>query len=366
MYQTLKKYYGWSIVVAIAALVIGAIDGFIQGGPTAALSVALTVAILAVLETSLSFDNAVANARILDGWNDKWRHYFINYGIWFAVFGMRIIFPIAIVAVTVGMSPWSVTEMALFAPAEYATKLSSVHHQVAGFGGAFLFMVAFGFFLQEKQVYWWEWAESRLTRAGQIEGVTAALTLVIISIVSRFMPDATHSHEFFVAGVWGVVAFIFAHGIGSLLGGEDDDETSGSGAIIKASVAGFLYLELLDASFSFDGVIGAFVLTNYLPIIALGLGVGAFFVRSMTIHLVEAKTLAEYRYLEHGAFYAIFALAVMMFGSGIGYELPEWMTGLIGASFIGLAFINSLSYNRREAASTASASTPATTTIGVA
>ncbi|PZR67659.1 MAG: hypothetical protein DI537_50060, partial [Stutzerimonas stutzeri] len=167
--------------------------------------------------------------------------------------------------------------------------------------------------------------------------------------------DPAHGSEFFIAGVWGVVTFILAHGLGSLLGGEGDedgdDTTSGhGGAIVKAGLAGFLYLEILDASFSFDGVIGAFVLTNYLPVIALGLGVGAFFVRSMTIHLVDAGTLAEYRYLEHGAFYAIFALAVLMFGSGIGYELPEWATGLIGAAFIGLAFINSLSYNRRNPA----------------
>lgn len=349
--EILKKYYGWSFAFAIAAVLGGFAIGFQQSGTIAgALGVALTVTILAVLETSLSFDNAVVNARILSGWDAKWRQIFLTWGIWIAVFGMRIVFPIAIVSVATGINPLAITQMALLAPTEYAHHLHAIHHEVAGFGGAFLFMVAFGFFFEEKHVYWLEAIETRLTRLGQIEGVSAAFTLIIVLLVSKLFPDAAHGQQFFISGVWGVVTFILAHGLGSLLGGgEDDGENAVAGQVIKAGIAGFLYLEILDASFSFDGVIGAFVLTNYLPVIALGLGVGAFFVRSMTIHLVDAGTLAEYRYLEHGAFYAIFALAVLMFGSGIGYELPEWATGLIGAAFIGFAFINSLSYNRKTA-----------------
>ena len=343
---TLRKYYGMSFIVTVFALLGGALIGYQQAGASGALSVGLIVGILAILETSLSFDNAVVNARVLSGWDAKWRHYFLTWGIWVAVFGMRIIFPIAIVSVATGINPMAVTNMALFSPAEYSHRLHDVHHQVAGFGGAFLFMVAFSFFLEEKMVYWWEAIEERLTRLGQIESLGAALTLSIIAVVSHYIPDATKSAEFFTAGAWGLVAFIIAHGAGSLLGGDDGEDNSAA-PIIKASVAGFLYLELLDASFSFDGVIGAFVLTNQLLIIALGLGIGALFVRSMTIHLVDAGTLAEYRYLEHGAFYAIFALAVLMFGSGIGFELPEWATGIIGAAFIGLAFLNSVSYNRK-------------------
>ncbi len=354
--ETLRKYYGWSFAFAIVAVIGGFAIGYQQSGTFGgALAVALTVTILAVLETSLSFDNAVVNARILSGWDDKWRHIFLTWGIWIAVFGMRIVFPIAIVSIATGINPFAVTNMALFNADEYAHHLHAVHHEVAGFGGAFLFMVAFGFFFEEKHVYWLEALETRLTKLGQIEGVSAAFTLIILLLVSKLFGSAEQGQQFFIAGVWGVVTFILAHGLGSLLGGGDEDEDAGNavaGQVVKAGLAGFLYLEILDASFSFDGVIGAFVLTNYLPVIALGLGVGAFFVRSMTIHLVDAGTLAEYRYLEHGAFYAIFALAVLMFGSGIGYELPEWATGLIGAAFIGLAFYNSLSYNRREARAT--------------
>ena len=342
------KYYKFSVAFAIFAVVLG----YVLWGPAAA----LIIAVLGVLETSLSFDNAVVNARVLEHWDHKWRQRFLMWGILVAVFGMRIIFPVAIVSVATGIGPFAVTNMALNDPAAYAAHLKSVHHEVAGFGGAFLFMVAFGYFFEEKQVYWWEAIERRLTKFGQLEGVAGAVTLAMMAVISKLFSDPAHGTEFLLAGVWGVVTFIIAHGIGTVLGsgdedGDDADESNPlAPAVIKAGIAGFLYLEILDASFSFDGVIGAFVLSNYLPIIALGLGVGAFFVRSMTIHLVEAGTLAEYRYLEHGAFYAILALATIMFASGLGYELPEWATGLMSAGLIASAVLHSIVVNRREAA----------------
>ena len=353
--ETLLKYYKLSMGFTVFALIAGAYIGFVQGDIAGAATVALTVALLAVLETSLSFDNAVVNARILNGWNEKWRQIFLTWGILIAVFGMRIVFPIAIVSIATGIAPLGVIDMSLNDPDAYGAQLQSVHHEVAGFGGAFLFMVAMGFLFEDKSVRWLDAIEARLTKLGQIEGVAAAITLLIIAVVASYFPDPTKGQEFLLAGGWGVVTFILAHGLGSLLGGEGEDEgedgddsaSSASGPIVKAGLAGFLYLELLDASFSFDGVIGAFVLTNYLPVIALGLGVGAFFVRSMTIHLVYAGTLTQYRYLEHGAFYAILVLAILMFASGVGFHLPEWLTGLLGAAFIAMALVHSISYNRK-------------------
>ena len=124
-------------------------------------------------------------------------------------------------------------------------------------------------------------------------------------------------------------------------------------AIVKSTWAGakgglgaFLYLEVLDASFSFDGVIGAFALTQNLFVIAIGLGIGAMYVRSMTIMLVERGTLAEYRYLEHGAFYAIVALAVIMFIQPL-VHIPEVVTGLGGATLIGISLLSSIRWNRK-------------------
>ena len=108
------------------------------------------------------------------------------------------------------------------------------------------------------------------------------------------------------------------------------------------------YLEVLDASFSFDGVIGAFAVTTDPIIIAIGLGVGAFYVRSITIYLVHQGTLSDYRYLDHGAHWAIGALAALLMIS-IGVHVPEIITGLIGVAFIGAAFYMSLRANKLDA-----------------
>ncbi|PZS29554.1 MAG: hypothetical protein DLM58_15240, partial [Pseudonocardiales bacterium] len=105
----------------------------------------------------------------------------------------------------------------------------------------------------------------------------------------------------------------------------------------------------LDASFSFDGVVGAFAITSDPIIIAIGLGVGAMFIRSLTVYLVRKGTLAEYVYLEHGALWAIGALAVLLLLT-MKYEVPEVVTGLIGVGFIGAALVSSIVRNRREAA----------------
>lgn len=348
--KTTMSYFRGSFIFAGIALVLGAIIGYIYGGPAgaigSALQAALLVAVLSVLETSLSFDNAVVNATVLQNWDDRWRRIFLTWGIYIAVFGMRIVFPIAIVSVTTATAPWTVLGLAAFQPAEYAAKLTAVHHQVSFFGAAFLLMVGLEFFFKAKDHAWLSWIEKPLEKAGSIDVMEVAVTLLAIVIASNFV-EASHQMEALIAGVFGTITYVVAHGLGSVLGGGEDD---GAGAkIIKAGIGGFLYLELLDASFSFDGVIGAFALTNNLWIIALGLGVGAFFVRSMTIFLVDKGTLAEYRYLEHGAFYAILALAAIMFASGAGIHLPEWFTGLVGAGFIGAAFWHSVVANKQDA-----------------
>ena len=122
------------------------------------------------------------------------------------------------------------------------------------------------------------------------------------------------------------------------------------GPVKRAGIAGFLYLEVLDASFSFDGVIGAFAITKDVVIIMLGLGIGAMFVRSLTVYLVNKGTLDEYVFLEHGAHYAIGALAIIMLLS-MEYHIPEAVTGLVGIAFIGLALISSIRRRRLEEAS---------------
>jgi hypothetical protein len=299
---------------------------------------------LAVLEVSLSFDNAVVNASVMKDMNDVWRHRFLTWGMAVAVFGMRFVFPLVVVSVVAKIGPIEAVRLAAFEPEEYARLLTSAHVALGAFGGAFLGMVCLKYFFDaEKEVHWLGAVELQLTRLGRFEAIELGLMMLGLWGFSRFFP-APQALEFMVSGVFGLVTFIAVDGIGAVMEPEGGPH-GGHAELHKAGMALFVYLNVLDASFSFDGVIGAFALTNNLFIIAIGLGIGAMFVRSLTIMLVEKGTLDAYRYLEHGAFYAIGALALIMM-LGTLYHIPEVVTGLIGAAFIGLSLWSSVRYNR--------------------
>jgi uncharacterized protein len=147
---------------------------------------------------------------------------------------------------------------------------------------------------------------------------------------------------FVYSAIYGLLTFLVVEVVGGIL---DKSQEALAGAA-QGGLGAFLYLEVLDASFSFDGVIGAFALTQNLFVIAIGLGIGAMYVRSMTIMLVEKGTLAHYRYLEHGAFYAILILSLIMYAQSL-VHIPEVITGLGGAGLIGIALWSSVRYNRK-------------------
>lgn len=339
------SYYYWSFAATAMALVIALV-----GGGTSAM---ISVGFLIVLETSLSLDNAAVNARILRNWDARWRKAFLMWGILVAVFGMRILFPLGIVVVVGHVSPGDVVQMALWNPAEYSRVLTSAHSYVAGFGAAFLMMVGINYFFEEKHTYWLEWAESKLTKFGQIESLSAALVIVIMYLMRPYIEHG-EGDGFFIAAMLGIATYVVTHGFGTLFGESDDGNEDGNpgvaGKIIRQGIMGFFYLEALDASFSFDGVIGAFAVTNYLPYIVLGLGAGAFFVRSFTVHMVDKDVMTNYPYLEHGAFYAILVLSGIMVVSATGHHIPEWITGLSGAAILASALVHSIIANRRERA----------------
>ncbi len=307
------------------------------------LQILFIVAVLGVLEVSLSFDNAVVNATVLRDMDAVWRRRFLTWGILIAVFGMRVVFPLVIVAVIAQISPWAAVMMAATEPSEYARVLTSAHLTVSAFGGAFLAMVGLKHFIShQRDEYWLSAFERPLNRLGKIEAIELGLVMTVLYVVSRWLPPQGQL-EFIIAGMFGLLCFIVVDGISALL---EDSGDRATGVVVRSGLGSFLYLEVLDASFSFDGVIGAFALSTNLIVIALGLGIGAMFVRSLTIWMVEEGTLAAYRYLEAGAFWAILALAAIMFLQPV-VHIPEIVTGLIGAGFIGLAFANSVQYNRR-------------------
>lgn len=360
--SVLTKYYKWSLAVTFAALLGGYyVDGW---------NGMFIVAILSVLETSLSFDNAVLNARKLADMSEGAKRWFLTWGILIAVFGMRLVFPIAIVAVMAGLGPVEVMNLAINNPDQYSHHLEAVHHDISAFGGAFLLMVFLKFMLDpEKDHHWLGWLEAPLAKIGKLESVQSLITVAVI-VGTSFALEENLRTLFIVSGLAGWGIYLIVDGIGAALESYDEKVTAeheaeeaavaaGStrkavvGATVKSSIAGLLYLEVLDASMSFDGVIGAFALSTNIFIIMLGLGVGAMFVRSMTVQLVDSGTLSTFRYLEHGAFWAIGALASIMF-INVGFHIPEVITGLIGGAAIIAALISSIRHNRRDKALEAS------------
>ncbi|MDW9481713.1 DUF475 domain-containing protein [Sinorhizobium meliloti] len=336
------KYFTWAFAFTALGLALGAWLGWNSTGTLAgAGQIFFICAVLAVLEISLSFDNAIVNANKLKDMTPAWQHRFLTWGIVIAVFGMRIVFPLAIVAIAANIGPIAAIGLAINEPGEYSRIMNEAHLSIAAFGGTFLLMVGLSFFFdEEKDVHWVHWIEANLARVAGIKGVEILFVLLLIVGFSYLLP-AEEVSTFVWSAIYGLITFLAVEVVGGLL---DASQEALEGAA-KGGLGAFLYLEVLDASFSFDGVIGAFALSQNLFVIAIGLGIGAMYVRSMTIMLVEKGTLAEYRYLEHGAFWAILILAVIMYVQTM-VHIPEVVTGLFGAGLIGIALWSSIRWNK--------------------
>lgn len=337
----IKKYFRGSLIFTAAALALAVVVGYGYGGLTMAITYLLSALILAVLEVTVSLDNAVVNATILKDMDARWRHNFITWGMAIAVFGMRLIFPLAIVSIAGGVNPVSAVKIAIFDPQQYETVLKSVHMQIMAFGGTFLFLVFTSHFIdREKEEHWVSGIEPLLSRIGKH---STAKLLIPVVVVLLFGQVVSNSQAFITSAMWGTVVYLAVDGLGDLFDVED-----AATQVARAGIASFLYLEVLDASFSFDGVIAAFAITNNFIIIMLGLSIGAMFVRSLTIMLVEKRTLATLRHLENGAFWGIGWLVVTMYLSVVHIELGEAAVAGGAALAIAAAAWHSTIANKRD------------------
>ncbi|CAM5463343.1 DUF475 domain-containing protein [Streptomyces fumanus] len=360
----LLKTFGWSFAVTA----LGLVAAVFYGGWTAF----GIVAILSVLEISLSFDNAVVNAGILKKMNAFWQKIFLTVGILIAVFGMRLIFPVVIVAISAQLGPIEAVDLALTDKDRYQELVTDAHPAIAAFGGMFLLMIFLDFIFEDRDIKWLGWLERPLSRLGKVDMLSACIALIVLLIAA--MTFATHAHQHggahvdkaqtvLIAGIAGLITYMIVGGLSGHFEAkleeeeerehEEEEQAARTGKpksavklAGKAAFFMFLYLEVLDASFSFDGVIGAFAITNDIVLMALGLGIGAMYVRSLTVYLVRQGTLDDYVYLEHGAHYAIGALAVILLVT-IQYQINEIVTGLIGVVLIGASFWSSVRRNKR-------------------
>jgi hypothetical protein len=359
----LLKTFGWSFVITAIGLVAAAFYGGWEAFGI--------VAILAVLEISLSFDNAVVNAGILKKMNAFWQKIFLTVGVLIAVFGMRLVFPVVIVAVTAKKSPIDAVNLALTDKDQYQQLVTDAHPAIAAFGGMFLLMIFLDFIFEERDIQWLRWIERPLAKLGKVDMLAVCIALIVLLITSFTFAVHAHQHggahadkaqTVLISGIAGLITYMIVGGLSGYFEDkleedeerehEEEEEAARSGkqrsAVVLVGQAAFfmfLYLEVLDASFSFDGVIGAFAITNDIVLMALGLGIGAMYVRSLTVYLVRQGTLDDYVYLEHGAHYAIGALAVILMVT-IQYQINEVITGLVGVILIGWSFWSSVRRNR--------------------
>ena len=339
------RHFSGSILVAIICLVLASWWGFKHGGMTGALTAFGVALILGIMEVSLSFDNAVVNASVLKNWDEFWQRLFLTVGIVVAVFGMRLLFPLVIVAQTADLGAAEVWNLALHSPHEFSRYLTKHHDEVAAFGGVFLLLVFLNFiFDEDKELHWLGNVEEKMSSYGKIQAVPIFIALLVV-LGSLTLAEESNHLVVLTAGVWGIIVYVGVDILSNMLEKEDAEGGDLAKVVKSGSIGGFLYLEILDASFSFDGVIGAFAITNDVVIIMLGLAIGAMFVRSTTVYLVKQGTLDEYVYLEHGAHYAIGILALIMFIT-MKFHVPEIITGLIGIAFIAASVWSSLHYRK--------------------
>ncbi len=339
------KYFKGSFFITVIGLIFAYFWGEHAHFGSGLISL-FVVIFLSILEITLSFDNAVINAVKLEKMDDKWRHRFITWGILIAVFGMRFLFPIIVVSVFSGLNLIAVTKLALYDVDKYAHYLHLVHAPLVTFGGAFLLMIFLAFFFNpNKDTHWIGCIEKPLLKLNCIKYIDVTIAIIALMILEKFIAPE-QKIAVLLSGMFGIVLYLIIDSVSNLLECIAKKKAELLGGSAKLGFIGFLYLELIDASFSLDGVLGAFAISKDIIIICIGLAIGAMFVRSLTIYMVDMKTIKQYLYLEHGAHWAIGFLAVIMFIS-TGIEIPEVITGSIGLVIVGAAFISSIIHNKK-------------------
>jgi hypothetical protein len=331
----MRNFWGSGLVTLICV-----IAAFFYAGPSAALQ----VMVLGVLEVSVSFDNAVVNAKVLKNMSNFWRLMFLWVGIFIAVFVVRLILPVGIVAVAADIGFMDTAHMVFNNPAEYSRHLNDAHLAISAFGGIFLLMVFFAFLFNDKKEHHWLGAlEAKFGSWGSISGLSIGLSLAFLLGVSSLM-GGEKGATFLYSGALGLFVY-FAMDILKNCFEDPEAGEAASDMVKKGGFISFCYLEVLDSAFSMDGVIGAFAIAKDPVIIMLGLAIGSMFVRSLTIYLVKYGVLEELVFLEAGAMYAIGILGVIMLCTGF-IHVPEVFTALVGAGLIGAAIVSSLRWKK--------------------
>jgi hypothetical protein len=357
MLRTLRQF---AVPLGLSAIVV------LGMGAWRGTSLAVTVLILAGLEFVFSFDNAVVNSKILVRMTPFWQKMFLTFGLLFAVGFMRLLFPILVVVTTAHLGFNQAIQLALHDPKTYGADLNAAHPAIVALGGTFLLMIFLDWIFSDHDIDWLgpiERGIKKLASEGHEDITASVVALAVLWTVAKWFSGG-HTYQMLLFGVAGWILYQSVNLIGNYTeeradaqgAGEDEIDSFRSGKLKlvtgAAAFALFWQLEFIDASFSFDGVSGAFAVTSDIFAIMAGLGIGALFIRTLTVKLVKEGTLGEYVFLDHGAHWAIGALAVLLLAT-VTHEASEYVTGGIGLVLIILSYVWSLRYRRNNPAEAA-------------
>jgi hypothetical protein len=295
-------------------------------------SAILIVLGLALFESITSIDNAIINAEVLQGMQPWARRWFITWGILIAVFVVRGALPWLIVWVmTPGLGPWEAFTASLTGdPAALKAIQDSSPVLLMGGGVFFVFLFCHWIFLEPKK--YGLPVERLFARQGAwfYAVVSIALTVIVWFALNE-------SPMLAFGAVVGSSAFFITHGFKRYA--EEQETRLLSGEAHMSDIGKILYLEVIDLTFSIDGVVGAFAFTLAVPLILLGNGIGAIVVRQLTVYGVDR--IKKYVFLKNGAMYSVFVLGCVMLAHGFGYHVPEWLTPLATFIIVGYFFFKS-------------------------
>jgi hypothetical protein len=306
-----------------------------------AAEVILTILGLSLFETVSSIDNAIINAEVLSGMREKSRRWFLTWGILFAVFVPRGILPWLIVWIALPqLGPAGALTATFSSDAAVIEAVEASSPSLLMGGGVFLLLLFLHWLFLEPKAFGLI-GERFFSERGVWFFAAASVFLTVVVWFALRSPGIAF------AAVVGSTAFFITHGFKENAA-EQEKRLLGSGL---SDVSKLLYLEILDLTFSIDGVFGAFAFTLSVPLILVGNGLGALIVRQITIGNIER--VKRYRYLKNGAMYSILCLGAVMIADGFGAHVPHWLSPLVTFGSIGFFFARSVIEVRKQDAARA-------------
>lgn len=291
----------------------------------------LTILGLSLFEIITSIDNAIINAEVLSTMGEKARKWFLTWGIFFAVFVMRGILPFVILfAATPQLGVVGTITAAFSNDPHIAETVKESSHVLLIAGGVFLIFLFFHWLFLEPKNFGLRGEKFFHKQGAWFYAVISVLLTAIVWLAFQH-----HEPLLQFGAVVGSTAFFIIHGFRSFAEEQEAKLLTGG----MSDVSKIAYLEVLDASFSIDGVIGAFAFTFAIPLILIGNGLGAIVLRQLTIRNIER--IKKYKYLKNGAMYSILVLGIVMLLHSFGVEVPEWLSPVVTFGTVGYFFYKS-------------------------